>query len=191
MPYAGEYNGNTAKAYYHIKKALRGSKNSIYSDNIRAYKFALESQMGVPSNLLADLKWLEKKVADITSPDNYYWVKILQNIVFTKLAPAYQKRGELIIALQLANYADNMPLKYTPCAWRFEYDEQWHTEDIHQARIDPASWNQHDFSNSFFQFLDMQTPETIQYIASLSSAKPLAKYLNSCGYTSADYLYDL
>lgn len=40
--------------------------------------------------------------------------------------------------------------------------------------------------------MTLQAPETIErYIASLSSTSPLASYLNSRGYTSLDYLYDI
>ncbi len=186
----GEFNGDYRSAYRSITKADR-SGGGEYSDNIRVYRMAVEARLDVRNNLLADLKWLETKVGDVSSPDAGYYADVMQNIVFTILAPDYERRGDLITALQLANYGDNMPLKHVRPCWNYA-DIYSPRQEIVQARKNAATWNYHDYSNTFFRFMCMQSPDVIErYISSLSSKEPLAAYLNSCGYTDRDYLYDV
>lgn len=188
----GEFNNDYASAYRYIKEAAKYSSDR-FADNIHGYRIVVETSLGKNDNLLANLKWLESKIADVTSVDQNYWEQVMQNVIFTRIAPCYDKHGDVITALQLANYGDNMPLNYSTSCRRYSgWYGDWQGGDLLQARRDPSTFNYHDFSNSFFQYLTMQTPETIErYIASLSTSSPLAAYLNSRGYTSRDYLYDV
>lgn len=188
----GEFNGNYKNAYRYIKEASKYPQGR-FADFIHGYKIVTEAALGKQGNLLINLKWLESKIADVTSSDRYYWLQVMQNLVFTRIAPWYEKKGDTITALQLANYGDNMPLEYSASCWRYSavYGD-WQTDEVLFARKDPRLWNEHDYSNTFFQFMTMQTPQTIErYIASLSSTSPLASYLNARSYTSRDYLYDV
>lgn len=188
----GEFNNNYSAAYRYIQKAMK-YKGGRFSDHIRGYKIVTESVLGKQVNLVSNLKWLESKITDKTSIDKNYWEQVMQYLVFTHIAPWYVSRGDTITAMQLANYGDNMPLKYNTSCWRYStaYGD-WQTEEIIPARTDPKPWNDHDYSNTFFRFMLMQNPHTIErYIKSLSSSRKLASYLNSRSFTSRDYLYDV
>ncbi|MCM1291312.1 MAG: hypothetical protein NC194_02080 [Prevotella sp.] len=188
----GEFNNDYITAYRYIIEA-RKHRAGKYADNIRGYQIVVEAALGKQENLISNLKWLESKIADVTSPNKNYWEQVMQNIVFTRIAPWYAEHGDVITALQLANYGDNMPLKFSSTCWRYStYYGSWSENDVLQARENPKNFNYHDFSNAFFLYITMQTPQTIErYIASLSSTAPLASYLNSRGYTSLDYLHDI
>lgn len=188
----GEFNGDYRTAYSHIKNAERCNPGK-FTDDIHAYRIVVEAALGKQDNLLANLRWLESKIADVTSADKNYWEQVMQNVVFTRIAPWYAEYGDVITALQLANYGDNMPLKYSSVCWRYTtYYGSWCENDVILARENSKHFNYHDFSNSFFMYITMQTPQTIErYITSLSSTAPLASYLNSRGYTSRDYLNDI
>lgn len=188
----GEFNANPHKAHRHalVAEALGGQLPC--ADHIRAYRIALDARIGLTSSLLADLRWLEQKVAAVTSPDHKYWIGVMQHIVLARLVPAFLKKGDTVTALQLANFGDNMPLKYMASCWRFSGYGDWLTADIRMARVDPAVRNPHDFSNTFFQLAAQQSPRTIErYISSLDSGNSLAVFLNAGGYISRDYLCDL
>ena len=188
----GEFNGNKQKAYRLINRAFNKSDNYALNDYIHAYKVSLEADLKLNGRILGNLKWLESKVADVAKSDNKFWVEVVQSIVLAKLAPQFAKKGDVITALQLANYGENMPLCYMSSCWRFSrFYGDWRTE-VNASRLTASGWNPHDYSNSFFQFMDMQRPETIErYVASLSSTATLAAYLNSRSYTSKDYLLDV
>lgn len=188
----GEFNNNYQAAYKYINLATKYPQG-LYSDNIRGYRIVTEAALGNQTNLLANLKWLESKITSGEPSESNHWEQVMQNIVFSRIAPWYAKQGDIITAMQLANYGDNMPLNYSNSCPRYSniYGD-WETDNILLARKDPKQWNGHDYSNTLFQFMTMQTPQTIErYIASLSSTSPLASYLNSRSYTSLDYLYDI
>lgn len=186
----GQFKNNPAGAYRHICQA-RNIRSGVDRENVRAYKMLLEARMGNEANLLSDLKWLESKVADLTSADHAYWVDVMENIVLGHLVPHYAAKGDMITALSLANYGENMPVKYLPRTWRFS-DRSWYGNDVRDARVDPSKRNPSDFSNTFFIFMQNQSPETIEkYIASLGSDEPLHRFLNAGGYTDRNYLLDL
>lgn len=186
----GRFKDNDEAAYKHI--CVAGTVNrGVSKDIIRAYKMMLEARMGKDGGLLADMKWLECKVADLTAPDHSYWVEVMQHIVLGYLVPAYAEKGDVITAIQLANYGENMLLKYLPRSWRFS-DSYWFDNDVRDARFDPSKRNPSDFSNTFFIFMQNQSPETIErYVASLSCDKPLYRFLNAGCYTDRNYLLDL
>ncbi len=159
----GQFNGNVAAAYWHIRRAS-APQSAVSNDNIRAYRMLLEARMGMETNLLSDLRWLEGKITDLTSPDYRYWRRVMEHIVLGHLVPHFAGKGDMITAIQMANYGENMPGK-----------------DMETI-----------YSNTFFVFMQNQAPETIeQYIASLSSQEPLHRFLNAGGYTDRNYLLDL
>ena len=173
----GEFNHNIEKAYSNIVKASSCASKSPFADYIRAYRMALEAQTGRNTNLLENLRWIEHKVSDVLSADHEWWCDMMQHIVLHYLAPRYAAKGDVVTALQLANYGENMMFRY---------------QDAPAARQEPQYWNYHDYCNTFFQYMESLSPQTVErYIASLKSDASLATYLNSRGYTNLDYLNDL
>lgn len=187
----GEFLHNEKQASKTINSAYDIAKDGPLKDNIRAYRMMLDARADRTDNLLDDLKWIESKVADIGAPDNSRWTGIMQSIVLGELATRYAAKGDVIRALQFANYADNMPLNYQYAAWRDSYGDKWRVM-VRPSRLNSEDWNPHDYSNTFFQYLYNQPLETVEkYLKSLGSSEPLARYLNSRGYTDSDYLNDL
>lgn len=188
----GEFNKDFRAAYRCIRQAA-GFPSGRFADYIRGYRIAVEAQLGIQANLLSNLRWLESRIGDVTSTETSYWERVMQNVVFSRVAPWFSAHGDNVTAMQLANYAENMSMKYSvPNRYCSPLFACWQQEGCLFAREDARYWNYHDYSNKFFEFMTMQTPQTIEsYIASLASTAPLAAFLNSSGYTDRDYLYDV
>lgn len=182
---------NTALAY--LNQAIPLAVDHPWKDYIRAYRMQLRVQNGNTDFVLSDLKWLESKVAAKPEDNNLRWVRITQSFVFQEVLPHYLHKGDTIKALQLANYAENMPMKYKNICWCYYTSTLDATaSNILLARKQATFWNPHDYSNVFFLLLNRQSPGTIEkYIASLHSLESLSVYLNSRGYTNPDYLWDV
>ncbi|MCM1042089.1 MAG: hypothetical protein NC396_06645 [Bacteroides sp.] len=181
------------KAIVYLNQALLLAADHPWRDYMRAYRMRLLVQSGNTDFLLSDLKWLESKVAEKPENNNLQWVRITQSFVFQEVIPHYLHKGDTIKALQLANYADNMPVKYQNVCWRYYTSALNATaSNIPLARKLATFWNPHDYSNVFFHLLNRQSPGMIErYIASLHSSESLSAYLNSRGYTYPDYLWDV
>lgn len=179
-----------------IDEAYALATDQAYKDYIRAYRMCVHADMGRTAGLLGDLKWLEHKVASEPKRDDPQWVYIAKGIVFWHLVPYYVRTGNMVRALQLANYGDNMPLTQQNPSWQ-DYISNYYcygftTGQIPLARKYASYWNPHDFCNTFFRLLNMQSASTVEkYIASLQSQDALAAHLNAQGHTNRNYLWDI
>lgn len=176
-----------------IDEAYALATHHGYKDYIRAYRMCVHADIGRTDDLLSDLKWLERKVSTASKDDSQRWRYLSQGIVFWHLVPYYVRTGNMVRALQLANYGDNMPLSQQNPHWQdYIFSYGFTASQIPLARKYASYWNPHDFCNIFFRLLNMQSASTVEkYVASLQSQDALAAHLNAQGYTNLNYLWDI
>ena len=110
-----EFNNNKSVARQNIHKALKQKFSSEELESLaRAYKMKLDAQAEDYSNLLADLKWLERKT-DLLNPDAQEWLRRCRNIIYVDWVPTLWNKKDYSTAILLCAYADNLAPS-----------EQWH-----------------------------------------------------------------
>ena len=195
-------------------KAAALSESDVVSDSIKVLNIYLDAHTSscnaaYDACLYDDLMWLEQKVKkEVNEQEIYYWevwndfsdiywISALSRICNFAIAPRYMEKGNTSRALQIMNYAENFMFSVVPCVgygyYTADYDYRYFISDIDEYRRNGSSFNYFDYSNKFFNAIDSQTPDVaIAYLNHVkNSTSKLDCHLNSIGYTSDDYLYDI
>ncbi len=192
-----EFNKNSSAARQHIYKALKQKFSTEEFESLaRVYKMKIDAQVGDLSNLLTDLKWLERKT-DILNPGAEEWIRRCRNIIYVDWVPMLWDKKDYSTAILLCAYADNLAPS-----------EQWHEAWTN------VGWHVYCSPTQVLNVSDMRESEeyanhidygslSFQMMGSLSSAKlastynriladtPLYTFLRSKARTDKDYYYEL
>lgn len=143
--------------------------------------------------LLRDLQWLDgmivnnltNDVREITIKEGwhlqinesyYYWNDMLKKILLGEVCPKLVDSGRDVLAIRLANMADNRLLSLVGYDFRKE------------------EFNEYDYSNGLFELLnhEVKTQSIEQYVAALDRpADALESFLDARGYTDRAYFLDV
>lgn len=121
---------------------------------------------------------------------------MLRKVVHGTLCPKLIKNHREVLAMALANMADNRLLNLQDSIAVISYDKDYNriesTYTLREYRESPDIHNDHDYSNSFFCMIDtLPIDKVIQYIQALDSPTDLQRYLNERSYIDKDYLHEL
>lgn len=192
-----EFNNNKSAARQHIHKALKQKFSSEEFESLaRAYKMKLDAHSGDISNLLADLKWLERKT-DVLNPDAEEWIRRCRNIIYVDWIPILWNKKDYSTAILLCAYADNLaPSEQWHEAWT---NVGWHVYwsptqvlNISDMRESEEYANHIDYGSLSFQMMGSLTSAQLAsaYNRILKDA-PLYTFLRSKARTDKDYYYEL
>lgn len=159
-----EYAGNPSVARQYICRALRHTFSTAeLADLARAYRMKLDAKTGYSGSLLADLRWIETKM-DNLSPDYDKWSEIIRNIMYEDWVPHYWKKGDYATAVMLASYADNMD------------SDRWYS----------------DYATLSFQMMgSVSSSQLASVYGRMMSHTPLNDFLRRKIRTDRDYYYEL
>ena len=205
--------GLYAQAQNLIAKAERLPLSATLKDSIKVLSIYIEAQTtscdaSYDARLYDHIMWLEMKVKQDVEDnrifswylwDNFsysYWYSALSRICNNVLAPRYMAKGDTSRALQLMNYTENFRYSVVPyIEYYYSTNDDFYTaiHSIGDYRRNSVAFNHLDYSNRFFNTIDKQTPDVaIAYVGRVKNpVSKLDTHLNSIGYTSNDYLYDI
>lgn len=192
-----EFNSNSSVARQHIYKAMKGKFSSDELESLaRAYKMKLDASVGDFSNLLADLKWMEKKT-DVLNPDAEEWIRRCRNIIYVDWIPILWNKKDYSTAILLCAYADNLaPSEQWHEAWT---NVGWHVYwsptqvlNVSDMRESEEYANHIDYGSLSFQMMGSLTSAQLASVYNrILKDKPLYTFLRSKARTDKDYYYEL
>ncbi len=134
----------------------------------------------IQSNLTYDIKyrtinhsWLLK-----INSSYYYWNDMFKKIVLGVVCPNMVKLGNEVMAIRLANMADNSLLNLAGTQFRYNLTE----------------FNEFDYSNTLFEMLnhELKVSSILDYLAVLGRPQTdLEKFLDEHSFTDRDYFLDV
>lgn len=192
-----EFNGNSSVARQYMYKAMKGKFSSDELESLaRAYKMKLDASVGDSSNLLADLKWIEKKT-DVLNPDAEEWIRRCRNIIYVDWIPILWNKKDYSTAILLCAYADNLaPSEQWHEAWN---NVGWHVYwsptnvlNVSDMRESEEYANHIDYGSLSFQMMGSLTSAQLASAYNrLLKDKPLYTFLRRKARTDKDFYYEL
>ncbi len=192
-----EFNNNKSVARQNIHKALKQKLSSEELESLaRAYKMKLDAQAGDLSDLLTDLKWLERKT-DLLNPDAEEWIRRCRNIIYVDWVPTLWGMKDYSTAILLCAYADNLaPSEQWHGAWtNDESHVYWlptRVLNISDMRESEEYTNHVDYGSLSFQMMGSLTSAQLAFVYNrILKDTPLYTFLRSKARTDKDYYYEL
>lgn len=192
-----EFDNNKSLARQHIHKALRQKFSSEELASLaRAYKMKIDAQAGDLSNLLVDLRWIERKT-DLLNSEAQEYIRRCRNIIYVDWVPMLWNRKDYSTAILLCAYADNLAPS-----------EQWHevwnnvgwnvcwpptkSLDISDIRESDESANHIDYGSLSFQLMgSLSSTQLASTYNRILTNTPLYSFLRCKARTDKDYYYEL
>lgn len=192
-----EFDNNKSLARQHIHKALRQKFSSEELASLaRAYKMKIDAQAGDLSNLLVDLRWIERKT-DLLNSEAQEYIRRCRNIIYVDWVPMLWNRKDYSTAILLCAYADNLAPS-----------EQWHevwnnvgwnvcwpptkSLDISDIRESDESANHIDYGSLSFQMMgSLSSTQLASTYNRILTNTPLYSFLRCKARTDKDYYYEL
>lgn len=192
-----EFNNNSSVARQHMYKAMKGKFSSDELESLaRAYKMKLDASVGDFSNLLADLKWIEKKT-DVLNFDAEEWIRRCRNIIYVGWIPILWNKKDYSTAILLCAYADNLAPSeqwhevWTDVEWNF-YGSSTTVLNVSDMRESEEYENHIDYGSLSFQMMGSLTSAQLASVYnSILKDKPLYSFLRRKARTDKDYYYEL
>lgn len=189
----GEYNGDYQKAKEYIYRALKhGLSTEIGRDHVRAYKMAVDAETGNVAALLADIKWLERKVKEEENWTNMlHWRHLMLGTVYKHWFTYLTEHNKIPMAILLSNYVENT------CGYvNYDAEEasQWFLspDEKERMRASREDRNAVDFSGRLVEFmLTLRAQDIIDYKRSLNDDSKLVAYLRDNGRNDEDFLNEI
>ncbi|MDE5635052.1 MAG: hypothetical protein K2I52_01935, partial [Muribaculaceae bacterium] len=166
------------------------------NDLARAYKMKLDAQVGVSTDLLADLKWMESK-ADVLNPHAGEWVRRCQNIIYVDWVPMLWNRKDYGTAILLCAYADNLARSeqrheaWTNVGWHV-YWTPIQAFSISDMRESEEYINHIDYGCLSFQMMgSLSSTQLADTYNRILADNPLYRFLRRKARTDKDYYNEL
>ncbi len=192
-----EFNNNKSVARQNIHKALKQKFSSEELESLaRAYKMKLDAQVGDLSDLLTDLKWLERKT-DLLNPDAEEWIRRCRNIIYVDWVPMLWEKKDYGTAILLCAYADNLaPSEQWHEAWpkvgSHVYWSPTQVLNISEMRESEEYTNHVDYGSLSFQMMGSLSSAQLAFVYNrILADTPLYTFLRSKARTDKDYYYEL
>ncbi len=192
-----EFNNNKSVARQHIHQALRQKFSSEELESLaRAYKMKLDAQVGDLSNLLADLKWIERKT-DLLNFEAEEWIRRCRNIIYIDWVPLLWNKKNYSTAILLCAYADNLaPSEQWHEAWT---NVGWHVYwsptkvlNISDMRESEEYTNHIDYGSLSFQMMgSLSSAQLASTYNRILTDTPLYVFLRRKARTDKDYFNEL
>lgn len=192
-----EFNKNSSVARQHIYNALKQKFSSEELKNLaRVYKMKIDAQIGDLSNLLTDLKWLERKT-DVLNPDTEEWIRRCRNIIYVDWVPMLWDKKDYSTAILLCAYADNLaPSEQWHEAWT---NVGWHVYwsptqvlNVSDMRESEEYANHIDYGSLSFQMMgSLSSAKLASTYNRILSDTPLYVFLRRKARTDKDYFNEL
>ena len=210
-----DMSGRVKMAAKEIGTASASAGTGFIHDSIRIMSIYLDAKTSTcnaayESRLLRDLQWLDAKIvgnvtAEVrrktieedwylrTNTSYYYWNDMLKKILLGEVCPRMIDAGKPVLAIRLANMADNRLLGYVGQAQTFD---KGHTQilPLPQYRLSTLHFNWFDYSNVLFEllFAEVAVEDIEDYVESLDKPKTaLELFLDERGYTEKAYFLDI
>lgn len=201
-----------------VSLAEKSAGSDYIKESVHVLRICIEAESKPYSQsyelaMLEHVKWLDNKILEyhdeaieITkyagirklsiNESYFYWNDMLRKLVHGTLCPKLIKNHREVLAIALANMADNRLLNLQDSIAVTTYDEDYNwsetTLTMKEYRERNDSYNGHDYSNSFFCMIDsLPIDKVIQYVQTLESPTDLQQYLNVRSYIDMDYLSEL
>jgi hypothetical protein len=203
--------GRNSDASWLLRKAETSRGSEFIKESVRVLKLYLDALGPYNSSydykMLDGVKWLESKVIEHLDEGRaatiscgmyytginlsyFYWNDMLRKIVHAGIVPRLLKSNKEALAIAYSNMADNLVFNLVG-----EVDSSWSSSQrmsLDDYRKEGA-FNSLDYSNMTFGLLDsIKVESIIEYVDNLDKPESgTYRYLNSKGYTDADYFSDI
>lgn len=190
--YYNEYAQDDACAKRYIKQAIKNKfSTEELHDLARAYKMKIDSHACNFSNLLSDLKWLEKK-CDVLNPDAIEWIRRVRNILYVDWIPRLWEKKDYATAILLASYADNLEAARQWQEVREAAQTASHSISTDIMRRSEEYTNTVDYGSLSFQMMGSLTSSQLaRTYKQMMDTKPLYRFLRKNCRTDSDYYNEL
>jgi hypothetical protein len=206
------------KALNLISQAEKSAGSEYIKESVHVLRICIEAESkpysrSYESAMLEHVKWLDNKIlehhAEAVEPTRhegirklsinesyFYWNDMLRRLIHGTLCPKLIKNHREVLAMALANMADNRLLNLQDSIAVITYDKDYNwvesTYTMKEYRENRDIHNDHDYSNSFFCMIDsLPIDKVIQYVQTLELQTDLQRYLNERSYIDKDYLFEL
>lgn len=220
LAYLSYLDGDMNKASSYLSQARQSAKTPLIRESVEAFRMLLDARSADNSpqyreKLLKDLKWIdERMLADKAQNkvedwqyDNklnwsfYYWQDAARKILLGEVCPRMEKSGNVVLALQLANYATNRIYQISPHYEAF-YDISDDEEDTEYSivvmpfdeyRRNCKQNNYFDYSSQFFEAINnVSAKDAADYAERIFRPQNESdRFLNERSYTDTDYICDI
>ena len=216
--YLEYFTGKSSQALKTATLAEQSAGSDFIKESAHVLRICLEAETkpyssSYESAMMEHVKWLDNKIVehldeaiDATklygidrmslNESFYYWNDMLRRVVHGTLCPKLIKNHNEVLAIALANMADNRLLNLVDSVTDIIYDEEYNstyiTMSMTEYRANGKLHNDHDYSNAFFNLVDtISVEKVIQYVQTLDKPNVRQQYVKERSYTNRDYLYDL
>ena len=216
--YLEYFTGKPSQALKTATLAEGSAGSDFIKESAHVLRICLEAETkpyssSYKSAMMEHVKWLDNKIlehldeaVDATklrgigrmsiNESFYYWNDMLRRVVHGTLCPKLIKNHDEVLAIALANMADNRLLNLVDSVTKITYDEEYNpirtTYSLAEYRANGKLHNDHDYSNSFFNLIDtIALAKVLQYVQTLDNPNAQQQYINERSYTNRDYLCDL
>ncbi|MGN0191128.1 MAG: hypothetical protein ACI39U_05675 [Candidatus Cryptobacteroides sp.] len=210
-----DFSGRPKAASLEVQAASVAPGTEFIRESIRVLSIYLDAKNSAYNaaylnRLLRDLQWLDAKiVGNLTeeirkktikenwylrsNTSYYYWNDMLKKILLGEVCPRMIDRGMPVLAIRLANMADNRLLN---CVDAAQVWDNGHTAvlTMSQYRLSTVYFNDFDYSNGLFNLLDEKVGDVdiVAYVESLDKPRTaLEMFLDERGYTEKSYFLDV
>ena len=216
--YLEYFTGKPSQALKTATLAEQSAGNDFIKESAHVLRICLEAETkpyssSYESAMLEHIKWLDNKIVehldeavDATklygidrmslNESFYYWNDMLRRVVHGALCPKLIKNHNEVLAIALANMADNRLLNLVDSVTIITYSEDYNplytTYSMADYRNNVELHNGHDYSNSFFCLIDtIDVEKIIQYVNTFDAPNAQQLYLNERSYTDRNYINEL
>lgn len=210
-----DLNGRPKASVVEIKSASASVGTGFIHDSIRLMSIYLYAKTSVfnaayEKRLLRDLQWLDAKIVSNVTEEvrrqtieenwqlsynisYYYWNDMLKKILLGEICPRMIDVGKPVLAIRLANMADNRLLGYVGAVQTY-VNGNTQVLSLEKYRLSTVNFNWLDYSNGLFDLLYSKVAvEDIEaYLESLDRpGTELEQFLDERGYTEKAYFLDI
>lgn len=210
-----DLNGRPKASVTELKAAAASAGTGFIHDSIRLMSIYLDAKTSAfnasyENRLLRDLQWLDAKIVSNLTEEvkrqtieedwrlrfnvsYYYWNDMLKKILLGEICPRMIDAGKPVLAIRLANMADNRLIGYVGAAQTCD-NGQTQIVSLQEYRHSTVNFNWLDYSNGLFDLLDTKVAvEDIEnYVESLDKPRTaLELFLDERGYTEKAYFLDI
>ena len=217
--FLSDLKGDPKTASKLLTQTTRIESSDYMRESIMVLRMYLDSKLSIydaayEARFFEQLKWLDEKLAnDLTEEvrvvtsrgyklplceSYYYWNDMMRRILLAEVCPRMLAVGNTTRALQLANMASNRMLGFVDQQSSYYYDKaddeyKQTTLSMEEYRYSEKHYNGYDYRSHFFEMIDsVGLDAAIAYVNNVYAPKSaFDKFLNSRGYTTDDYLYDI
>lgn len=221
-----DFNGRCREAVPVGRQARAASGTEFIKNSIRVLNIYLDAKTSAydsayEARLLRDLRWMDRMIEDnltdeirrktqeepwylIDNASYYYWNDMLKKILLGEVCPRMLAGGKGVLAIRLANMADNRFVglcegasahkkrKTSVQPWDYGYPGSSFFPRLRES--DYKMFNIRDYCNGLFHLInqDVRISDILKYADSVGKAAgALDGFLDARGYTNQAYFLDV